>query len=462
MKSWLSITLSLFALGLPGYVNAQPSATLSCGEYVGKGEPVSRAAYKAKMSAEIGTSGYKVTRNNEFAVEELNGITSRDGSIKFIGSGFNAKLPDRRWTFELVAPRSEASSIVASGQMLAPNGEVLRACTLTLLASDVPTTSAASTASPQLARDISDSPKSPTPPLPQSAKTTNYTPSPVQGVSIPTTTVVVESTPLAENSTDQRRSNASNERRETDVSALARSSETPPSVVNANTNPQRTSDPASDAAAAASAPTLPSPPKSEEKQQSAQTLLSAQPNNQPLFGGIKQWFSELFATANSSMWSLLIAFGAVVVGTGIVQGLREKVVVFRDFDDLAISFVPFACCIVAVILALFSSAKIVMWLLVATAVVIQLFVSVTTWRDNPRAVPFAIALAAKTTLSFFFVINLFSFLFPMEKSAASEARVRRDALIWMAVLAPLIFRLVRVKTGRINPMEMGVRRRYSN
>jgi len=135
MKSWLSITLSLFALAQPSYANAETSASLACGVFVGKGEPLNRAAYVAKMTADVNANSYKVRRKTDAVVEEINGIKSRDGTIKFIGSGFNAKQPSRRWTFDLVA-QSDKRPLVATGQMLASNGETLRDCTLTIDAAE--------------------------------------------------------------------------------------------------------------------------------------------------------------------------------------------------------------------------------------------------------------------------------------------------------------------------------------
>jgi hypothetical protein len=421
---------------------------------------MNRAPYTVQMNADIGASTYRITRNDEFAVEELNSIKSRDGSIKFVGGGVNVKFPDRRWTFELNATQSQPSPIVANGHMLAPNGEVLRACTLTIHAHSVAATSATTTAPPVLPREALDSAQSP-PTLPaQRATIVASTPSATSASASPAPARVAQSLSAAAIASDQERTNTTSDRRESDAELNPLATPTSSTDTTATTALPHTSRSEIDATSNAASQIASDSPKSDKTQQSAQNASLSDTNSQSVFGGIGQWFSDAFASLRSSMWSLLIVFLLAVVVTGIVQGLRERVIVFRDFDDLAICFIPFACCVVALFFTLFGAAKIVTWLLVATAVLVQLFIVVTTWRDNPSALPFAIAFAAKTTLSFFFIVNLFSFLFPMEKSASTEARVRRDALIWMAVLAPVIYRLVRFKTGRINPMELGVRRRY--
>lgn len=147
MKQVFSFVTAALLLPLPIAAFAQPVATLSCGEYLGKVEPVSRSAYTAKLSSEVTANTFKASRKTERVTEEFTGIKSRDGTIKFVGTGQNLQRADRGWTFELTAP-ANTSPIVASGQMFSSNGEVLRNCTLTLDASVVPSVAKVTTSEP--------------------------------------------------------------------------------------------------------------------------------------------------------------------------------------------------------------------------------------------------------------------------------------------------------------------------
>ena len=170
MKQFVSFVTVSLLLPLPLAVFAEPNATLSCGEYLGKVEPVNRSAYTAKLNSEVSVNTFKASRKTERVAEEFTGIKSRDGTIKFVGTGQNLQRADRGWTFELVAP-ANTSPIVATGQMFSPSGEVLRNCTLTLDAS-VPAspakgTSVAPAQATAVAKDTTGTPKSVAAPAPK-------------------------------------------------------------------------------------------------------------------------------------------------------------------------------------------------------------------------------------------------------------------------------------------------------
>ena len=146
-------------------------------------------------------------------------------------------------------------------------------------------------------------------------------------------------------------------------------------------------------------------------------------------------------------WGIAISWLAIVV-CGIVAGWNQKIVVFRNYDDLAMMFFMLAVplCIVWIgdygaILAMVFFFVLLTW------------ASIRTWQDqSPRSVwAFGLALITKLSLGILFVWSLWSLISPGGKTQLARARARASALATLALLTPIVTRLVRDHEGIWSP-----------
>jgi len=160
-------------------------------------------------------------------------------------------------------------------------------------------------------------------------------------------------------------------------------------------------------------------------------------------------------------WQIFVLVWILVTVIGIISGWTESIVVFRNYNDLALVF--FVGCLIWIgllVLLIFSGegARAFSSILVVFAGVVAagllLTIIVRTWQDNPSLIGFPIALITKVTLSGLFLINLIDLMSPSGKTQTQRARARSDALVRMVFLAPIVYKLVRHKVGIWAPRDV--------
>ncbi len=158
---------------------------------------------------------------------------------------------------------------------------------------------------------------------------------------------------------------------------------------------------------------------------------------------------------------LIVVLWILLVIVGSVAGWRQDIVVFRNYDDLALVFFVGFAFVVGMFLAAglgggkdTSSPAIV---LIATAIgVLGLFgwLLVRTWIDNPSLWRCPLALLTKLSLAVLFLINLVSLIAPGGKNQYQRSRRRSAALGFLLILSPIVYGLVRDKTGMWAPRDV--------
>lgn len=149
----------------------------------------------------------------------------------------------------------------------------------------------------------------------------------------------------------------------------------------------------------------------------------------------------------------LITWMAVIV-IGIILGFKQKITVFRNYNDLCLVFL---LGLVPVILmyAFFHipqgqqemGGKVI--LLIESA--IFLLILFRTFQDNRNPFFMVIALITKITLSVLFIINLIDFVTPSGKNGLERTSGRRKGFVFLLALTPIVFALVKTKEGIFNP-----------
>lgn len=149
----------------------------------------------------------------------------------------------------------------------------------------------------------------------------------------------------------------------------------------------------------------------------------------------------------------LIAWILIVI-LGVVLGIKQKITVFRNYNDLGLVFLMGLAPIVLIYLFSFvqtDQQDIGKIFIIAIEAVLFLWILIRTLQDNRNPVKTVIALISKLSLSILFIINFLNFIAPEGKTMAKRASVRHVALAFLLVLAPLVFALVKNKEGIFNP-----------
>lgn len=163
---------------------------------------------------------------------------------------------------------------------------------------------------------------------------------------------------------------------------------------------------------------------------------------------------------DGAILAAVLACWFVIVCTGCVAGWGERIVVFRNYDDLAlVFFVGFSIC-VGLLLSfhLGNFGKWVSYTIIGISVAISVGLVLTTiirtWSDNPSWWKFALALITKISLAALFLFYLVQLISPGGKSQAQRGRNRASALGMLILLAPVVYSLVRDKTGIWAPRDV--------
>lgn len=166
------------------------------------------------------------------------------------------------------------------------------------------------------------------------------------------------------------------------------------------------------------------------------------------------------STPSGLGWTIFLVAWLMSVVCGVIGGWRRSLTVFRNYDDLAlVFFAGFTVVVTLFLVWVFGQGSrwfILAVLVVGAVVFLGLFsmIVLRTWTDNPSIVAFPIALVTKLSLAALFLLNLVSLINPSGKSQLQRAQNRASALGWLAILTPIVYRMVRDKEGVWAPRDV--------
>lgn len=153
-----------------------------------------------------------------------------------------------------------------------------------------------------------------------------------------------------------------------------------------------------------------------------------------------------------NVYSLIVLI--IIVIAGIFLGFKKKITVFRDYNDLGLVFlIVMTPYILMYLLSFFFADRISIayTFVVVVGLILFVWIAIRTYQDNNNILFALIALTTKISLSILFIINLFCFVSPEEKTAEKRRSVRYALLAFLLLLTPLILALVKNKEGIFNP-----------
>lgn len=149
------------------------------------------------------------------------------------------------------------------------------------------------------------------------------------------------------------------------------------------------------------------------------------------------------SSENSIIGEIAIAAFLVNAALGVFLGLTQRAVVFRNYDDLALVF----GCSVSIVLAVsFTDTRILFALTVLLSLGLFLAVTVRTWQDNGLLL-LPVVLFTKLPLSILWITQVIQAVNPTGKTYMERSRNRGSALLILAILTPLLARLIRDHEG---------------
>ena len=164
-------------------------------------------------------------------------------------------------------------------------------------------------------------------------------------------------------------------------------------------------------------------------------------------------FQHLFSTTTRFVWLCIVIIT-------VIFGFKKKLVVFRDYNDLALVFLlsigPIA---IAFILSYLGAPKnLGTYGLLGLVIILFSWIGFRTLQDNHNPIYFLLALITKISLSFLFIVSLISFVAPSGKATSQRMDARRIAFVLLMMVTPLIVALVRDHEGIVNIEKIAARR----
>ena len=147
---------------------------------------------------------------------------------------------------------------------------------------------------------------------------------------------------------------------------------------------------------------------------------------------------------------IVIAVVLTVTVIGCTLGLKERAVIFRNYDDLGLVFLAVAPLFIGFI-------TLIQWILIpaiVTTIALCIWLTWRTWQDNGSVWKVLFALPSKLVLSVLFIAFVWDLLSPSGKTQLARAKQRGVAAAILAVITPLIYRLVKDKTGVLVPRDI--------
>jgi hypothetical protein len=148
---------------------------------------------------------------------------------------------------------------------------------------------------------------------------------------------------------------------------------------------------------------------------------------------------------------LVVGFAVVIMGIIMGWGENRKIVVFRDYNDLGLTFlIPAAFVVINLLFTQFfhGDARVGMAVSGTVAAGLTVLLLVNTFKDNQgNLLKTLLAFLTKIPLGIIWVLNLFTLLNPQGKNSRQRAQSRGIALIILTVLTPIIAMLVVDRDG---------------
>jgi hypothetical protein len=162
---------------------------------------------------------------------------------------------------------------------------------------------------------------------------------------------------------------------------------------------------------------------------------------------------------NSDLWNLFLLLYFTVMIVAIFKGYGENrtVVIFRDYNDLGLTFlIPASFMLVSYLFMMFGGNP--AWgtgLATIVALILFSILLKNTYEDNgKKLVPTILAIMTKVPLGIIWIFSFISLLNPSGKTAAQRRKNRASALVIMGFLTPIIGMLVVNKEGsHFNPRD---------
>jgi hypothetical protein len=151
-----------------------------------------------------------------------------------------------------------------------------------------------------------------------------------------------------------------------------------------------------------------------------------------------------------SAFEVFLFTALLVTAIGCALGFTNRIVVFRNYDDLGMVFLATVPLFIGFISA-------IPWILIPaaiTSVALVCFLAWRSWLDNTSFWKLLIALPTKLVLSVLFIAFVWDLLSPNGKTQLDRAKQRGFAAVVLAVITPVIYRLVKEKTGVFVPRDV--------
>jgi hypothetical protein len=168
---------------------------------------------------------------------------------------------------------------------------------------------------------------------------------------------------------------------------------------------------------------------------------------------------NLDSKSNSDLWNLflLLYFSVMIVAIFKGYGENRSVVIFRDYNDLGLTFLIPASYVLVFQLFLMFGGNPAWGAGLATIVTISIFFILlkNTYEDNgKKLLPTILAIMTKVPFGIIWVFSFISMLNPSGKTAAQRRKNRASALLIMGFLTPIISILIVNKEGSLfNPRD---------
>ena len=169
---------------------------------------------------------------------------------------------------------------------------------------------------------------------------------------------------------------------------------------------------------------------------------------------------------NTKDFLLVCYFIIVIIGIFLGFGEKRKIVVFKNYDDLGLTFlVPASYFLIIYIFTWigisYKIANFVAWIVVGV-IMIKIFIN--TYLDNNRQIlKTLLAFITKIPLGVIFVFHLLNIIYPDGKTQKQKRENREKSLAILILLTPIIGGLVVEKKGKFfNPKNVLKYKRVGN
>jgi len=163
--------------------------------------------------------------------------------------------------------------------------------------------------------------------------------------------------------------------------------------------------------------------------------------------------------ATFDVWQFFLLTYFIIMIITIFKGAGENrtVVIFRDYNDLGLTFlIPASFVLIFYLFAMVGgNPTLGMGLALVVSLVLFAMLTKSTYEDNHRAlVPTILSIMTKIPLGIIWIVSFITMLNPGGKTAAERRKNRGTALIIMGILTPIIGMLIVNKEGSLfNPRD---------